>query len=42
TGAVMLAIQSFRAEQVGNLAGEPQVSAETAVTTCNSSLQSNA
>jgi signal peptidase II len=41
TGAIMLAIQSFRAEQALDSAAEPQVSAGPVVPTGNSSLQSN-
>ncbi|MGZ0169235.1 MAG: signal peptidase II [Planctomycetales bacterium] len=41
TGAIMLAIQSFRAEAAGNLAGEVSTSTGATVSTGKSSLQSN-
>ena len=42
TGAIMLAIQSFRTEDVRNLAGETRIDAGASVATGNSSMQSNA
>jgi signal peptidase II len=42
TGAIMLAIQSFRAEHADDFGGNAQVDAGSAVTTDTSSLQSNA
>jgi len=42
TGAIMLAIQSFRAEPANDLANESQPDVAPTVTTGNSSLQSNA